>query len=146
MNELNAPHIDYAGISPLIALTAGTCLTLLAGLLPRRAGRVLSVSTALLTLATAFGLSVWQFGEPKSLVEGALRSDDLALSLDFVFYTAAAAALVLSLRERPHLPTSLGGLLRAAARERHRNGRAGGRHQPRHAVPRDRAALDSRCM
>ena len=67
----------------------------------------MSVSTALLTLATAFGLSVWQFGEPKSLVEGALRSDDLALSLDFIFYTAAAAALVLSLRERPHLPTSL---------------------------------------
>ncbi len=107
MNELNAPTIDYAGISPLIALTAGTCLTLLMGLFPRRAGRVLSVSTALLTLATAFGLSVWQFGEPKSLVEGAMRSDDLALSLDFIFYTAAAVALVLSLRERPHLPTSL---------------------------------------
>jgi NADH-quinone oxidoreductase subunit N len=107
MNELNAPTIDYAGISPLIALTAGTCLTLLVGLFPRRAGRVLSVSAALLTLATAFGLSVWQFGEPKSLVEGAMRSDDLALSLDFVFYTAAAVALVLSLRERPHLPTSL---------------------------------------
>jgi NADH-quinone oxidoreductase subunit N len=107
MNELNAPYIDYAGLSPIIALTAGTCLTLLAGLFPRRAGRVLSVSTALLTLATAFGLSVWQFGEPKSLVEGALRSDDLALSLDFLFYTAAATALVLSLRERPHLPTSL---------------------------------------
>ena len=35
MNELNAPHIDYAGLSPLIALTAGTCVTLLAGLFPR---------------------------------------------------------------------------------------------------------------
>jgi NADH-quinone oxidoreductase subunit N len=107
MNELNAPYIDYAGISPLIALTAGTCVTLLVGLFPRNAGRVLSVSTALITLATAFGLSVWQFGDPKSLVEGAMRSDDLSLSLGFVFYVAAAAALVLSLRERPHLPTSL---------------------------------------
>ncbi len=143
MNELNAPHIDYAGLSPIIALTAGTCLTLLAGLFPRRTGRVLSVSTALLTLATAFGLSVWQFGEPKSLVEGALRSDDLALSLDFVFYTAAATALVLSLRERPHLPTSLARLLGPAARERHRHGRAGERHEPRHAVPGHRAAVDS---
>ncbi len=107
MNELNAPHIDYAGISPLIALTAGTCITLLAGLFPRGTGRALSVTAALLTLATAFGLSVWQFGDPKSLVEGAMRSDDLALSLDFLFYTAAAVALVLSLRERPVPTTSL---------------------------------------
>ena len=107
MNELNAPTIDYAGISPLIALTAGTCLTLLVGLFPRNAGRVLSVSMALITLATAFGLSVWQFGDPKSLVEGALRSDDLSLSLGFLFYVSAAIALVLSLRERPHVPTSL---------------------------------------
>ena len=107
MNELNAPHIDYGGLSPLIALTAGTCVTLLAGLFPRNTGRVLSVTAALVTLAAAFGLSVWQFGEPKSLVEGALRSDDLALSLNFIFFTAAATALVLSLRERPHLPTSL---------------------------------------
>ncbi len=107
MNELNAPTIDYAGVSPLIALTAGTCLTMLAGLFPRRAGRVLAVTTALLTLATAFGLSVWQFGESKTLVEGALRSDDLALSLDFLFFTAAALALVLSLRERPDVQTSL---------------------------------------
>jgi len=47
------------------------------------------------TLATAAGLSAWQFGEPKSLVEGALRSDDLSLSLSFVFYGAAAVALLL---------------------------------------------------
>ena len=107
MNELTAPHIDYAGISPLIALTAGTCVTLLAGLFPRGTGRALSVTAALLTLATAFGLSIWQFGEPKSLVEGALRSDDLALSFGFLFYTAAALALVLSLRERPVPTTSL---------------------------------------
>ena len=104
---LNAPTIDYGGLSPVIALTGGTCATLLAGLLPRRAGRTMSVAVALITLATAFALSVWQFGEPKSLVEGALRSDDLALSLDFVFYVAAAAALVLSLRERPEIETSL---------------------------------------
>ena len=42
MNELNAPHIDYAGLSPLIALTAGTCVTLLRGPVPapRRARAV----------------------------------------------------------------------------------------------------------
>ncbi|KKK78764.1 hypothetical protein LCGC14_2840290, partial [marine sediment metagenome] len=57
-------------------------------------------AVALLTLATAAGLSIWQFGENKSVVEGALRIDDLALSLDFVFYTAAALVIVLSLRDR----------------------------------------------
>ena len=55
-------------------------------------------SAALATLAAAAGLSAWQFGESKSLVEGALRSDDLSLSLSFVFYAAAAVALLLSLR------------------------------------------------
>ena len=29
---LNAPHIDYAGLSPLLALTGGVCVTLLLGL------------------------------------------------------------------------------------------------------------------
>ena len=32
MNGFDAPDIDYAGLSPLIALTAGTCVTLLVGL------------------------------------------------------------------------------------------------------------------
>ena len=27
----HAPHIDYAGLSPVIALTAGICVVLLAG-------------------------------------------------------------------------------------------------------------------
>ena len=105
MNGFDAPYIDYAGISPLIALTAGTCVTLLAGLFRARA---LVLVTALATLAAAAGLSAWQFGESKSLVEGALRSDDLSLSLSFVFYAAAAIALLLSLGERGDRPSALG--------------------------------------
>jgi hypothetical protein len=31
--DFNAPDINYAGISPIIALTAGLVLTLIAGLL-----------------------------------------------------------------------------------------------------------------
>jgi NADH-quinone oxidoreductase subunit N len=96
---IDQPYIDYAGLSPLIALTAGACVTLIAGLATGRAGRNLAIASALVTLATAAGLSAWQFGENKPLVEGALRADDFALSLDFVFYTAAAFALVLSLRD-----------------------------------------------
>jgi NADH-quinone oxidoreductase subunit N len=107
MNGFDAPHIDYAGISPLIALTAGTCVTLLAGLFRGRAARAMVIFCALATLAAAAGLSAWQFGESKSLVEGALRSDDLSLSLSFVFYAAAALALLLALGERVQEQTSL---------------------------------------
>src|SRR5688500_10030943 len=104
MNGFDAPYIDYAGIPPLIALTAGTCVTLLAGLLRARA---LVLMAALATLAAAAGLSAWQFGESKSLVEGALRSDDLSLALSFVVYAAAAIALLLSLGERGDRPSAL---------------------------------------
>jgi NADH-quinone oxidoreductase subunit N len=98
MNALHAPHIDYAGLSPLIALTGGICVVLLFGLARGPGTKMLVTSAALLTLTAAATLSAWQLGENKSLVEGALRADDLALSLDFVFYAAAAVALVLSLR------------------------------------------------
>ena len=140
MNGFDAPYIDYAGISPLIALTAGTCVTLLAGLFRARA---LVLVTALATLAAAAGLSAWQFGESKSLVEGALRSDDLSLSLSFVFYAAAAIALLLSLGERGDRPSALGDYAGLMLAERDGNGRARELHQPRVAVRRDRAAVHS---
>jgi NADH-quinone oxidoreductase subunit N len=99
--NIDAPAVDYGGLSPFLTLAGGTCLTLLVGLLGVRSVRVLVVGSALATLAVAAGLSVWQLGESKSIVEGALRVDDLALSLDFVFYAAAAATVLLSLRAPP---------------------------------------------
>jgi len=98
MTPLHAPHIDYAGLSPLLALAGGICVTLVLGLARGPGTRMVVTTAALLTLAAAATLTAWQFGENKSLVEGALRADDLAFSLDFVFYAAAALALVLSLR------------------------------------------------
>ena len=75
---LTAPDIDYAGLSPLIALTGGACVTLLLGLCPRRDActRSSPVRPPSLTLAAATGLSIWQLGENKPIVEGALRVDD----------------------------------------------------------------------
>jgi NADH-quinone oxidoreductase subunit N len=105
---LQSPYIDYGGLSPIIALSAGSALTLLVGLLGDRTGRNLAVFSALATLATAAGLSLWQWDDNRLLVEGALRSDNFALALDFVFYIAAAVALVLSLRDPTAVRTRLG--------------------------------------
>jgi NADH-quinone oxidoreductase subunit N len=105
---LNAPYIDYAGLSPLLALAGGICVTLVVGLARGPGTRMLVTASALLTLGAATTLTAWQFGENKTLVEGALRADDLAFALDFVFYAAAAFALVLSLREPGIKHASLG--------------------------------------
>src|SRR4051794_22194129 len=95
-----APHIDYAGVSPIIALTAGTVLTLFAGLVgsPRTQRGVVSVF-GLGTLAVTAGLLIWQLGESKNLVAGALRLDDLSASVGLIVVTAAAFVIPLSWRE-----------------------------------------------
>jgi NADH-quinone oxidoreductase subunit N len=108
IGALKAPYIDYAGLSPLLALAGGICVTLVVGLARGPGTRMLVTTSALLTLAAAATLTAWQFGENKTLVEGALRADDLAFALDFVFYTAAAFALVLSIRDPGTKHASLG--------------------------------------
>ena len=52
---LNAPDIDYAGLSPIIALTGGACVTLIARALPRPPRARARRRLALLTLAAAIG-------------------------------------------------------------------------------------------
>ena len=61
---MKGPHIDWAAISPLVALTVGACLVLMAGLL-RAAVRAhtLVPGLTLLTLGVAVGLGVWQWNE-----------------------------------------------------------------------------------
>jgi len=96
---VSGPPIDFAGLSPLAALVGGTCVVLLAGLLPGRPIRVAGVPLlTLLTIAAFAGLSIWQLGESKSIIAGALRVDDLALLLNLLFAVAAAACVVLSWR------------------------------------------------
>ena len=46
----------------------------------------------------AIGLGIWQYGEQKDLVAGALRLDDLTIVLSFVFCAGGAAAVLLSWR------------------------------------------------
>ena len=94
-----APEIDYAGISPVIALTAGLVLTLLAGLIGGTRQRLVVSLFGLGTLAVTAGLCIWQWGESKDLVAGALRLDDLALSVTLIAIAAAAFCIPLSWRE-----------------------------------------------
>jgi NADH-quinone oxidoreductase subunit N len=93
------PHIDWAGLSPLVALLGAATLVLLIGLLrPRAVREVLVPLLALAGFLAAIGLGIWQYGEQKDLVAGALRLDDLTIVLSFVFSAGGAAAVLLSWR------------------------------------------------
>jgi NADH-quinone oxidoreductase subunit N len=93
------PHIDWAGLSPLLALLGAATLVLLIGLLrPRAVREVLVPLLALAGFLAAIGLGIWQYGEQKDLVSGALRLDDLTIVLSFVFSAGGAAAVLLSWR------------------------------------------------
>jgi NADH-quinone oxidoreductase subunit N len=95
----DTPHIDWAGLSPLIALLGGALVVLMVGLLrPRWVREGLVPFAAVASFGTAIGLSIWQWGENKSLMEGALRLDDLTLSLTILFCIAGIATTLLALR------------------------------------------------
>jgi NADH-quinone oxidoreductase subunit N len=100
--DFNAPDIDYAGISPILALTGGVVLTLLAGLIggSRRRQLVAVTFFGLGTLAAAAGLLIAQWGAHKNLVAGALRLDDLAIATSLIAIGAAAFCIPLSWREQ----------------------------------------------
>ncbi len=91
----NAPDMDYAGLSPVIAMTTGLVLVVLAAVFEpvKRFGPVL----ALLTLATAAGLMIWQWDNPAELVAGQLRIDGLAITLSLFALISAAVAVLLSI-------------------------------------------------
>ncbi len=95
-----APEIDYAGLSPVIALTAGLVIVLLGGLVGPRGNRWLSSGLTLLTLAAAAGLLIWRLGEADAdLVSGALRIDGLAITISLMTLAAAAFVVTLQLRD-----------------------------------------------
>jgi NADH-quinone oxidoreductase subunit N len=95
--DFNAPDIDYAGLSPILALTGGLVAVLLAAVaLPRRAERAVVSALTFITLAVTAGLCIWRWGERIDLVSGALRLDELALIATLIAIVSAAFAVVLS--------------------------------------------------
>jgi NADH-quinone oxidoreductase subunit N len=125
--HLKGPHIDFAGLSPLIALLGGAVVVLLVGLLGSRWVRAQVVPVlSLVALATALGLTIWQWNEQKSIVAGALRIDSLSLVLNVILFAGGACTVLLAWRslaasEAAHgefhalLLTSIGGMSVLAA-------------------------------
>src|ERR1700709_1286643 len=96
--NFHEPTIDYAGIAPIIALTVGLCVVLLSAVFkPLKRG---APALTMLTLASTAGLLIWQWGESKSLVTGALRLDDLAISISLRSILTAGFSVLISTRER----------------------------------------------
>src|SRR4051812_27378498 len=95
----HAPHIDYAGLSPVIALSGGICAVLLGAVFSGRRQRVVVSALSLTSLAAAAGLCIWQWGERENLVAGALRLDELALAGALIAIFTAAVVVPLSWRD-----------------------------------------------
>jgi NADH-quinone oxidoreductase subunit N len=120
--HLKGPHVDFAGLSPLIALLGGAVIVLMAGLLGHRFVRSQVVpALSLGALGAALGLTIWQWNVNKSIVSGALRVDDLALTLNLILIAGGACTVLLAWRsqasrEAAHgefhalLLTSIGGM------------------------------------
>lgn len=99
--QVKGPHVDFAGLSPIIALTGGVLLVLLAGLLRSSFARTRAVpGLTILVLGATIGLSIWRWSHPASIISGALAVDDLALVLNLLFCTAAIGTVLLALRGR----------------------------------------------
>ena len=99
--HLKGPPIDFAGLSPLIALLGGAVVVLIVGMLRPRWVRAQLVPTLSLgALGAALGLTIWQWNSSKSIVSAELRIDDLSLALNLILIAGAACAVLLAWRSR----------------------------------------------
>src|SRR3984893_14834893 len=97
--HLKGPHVDFAGLSPLLALLGGAVLVLLFGLIASRWVRAQLVpALSVLALGAALGLTIWQWDAHKSIVSGALRIDDLSLVLNLVLVAGGVCTVLLAWR------------------------------------------------
>ena len=97
--QAKAPDIDWAALSPAVALTAGACLVLLLGLARARFARAVLVPVlALIALGATAGLAIWQWNENVSIIEDALAMDDFTRGLTLLFCAAGMGTVLLSWR------------------------------------------------
>jgi NADH-quinone oxidoreductase subunit N len=97
--KVQGPTIDWAGLSPLLALLGGATFVLMLGLMRSRIVREFFVPLlALASFLAAIGLGIWQLGERSDLISGAMRLDELTVLMTFVFSAGGAGAVLLSWR------------------------------------------------
>jgi NADH-quinone oxidoreductase subunit N len=99
--HLKGPHVDFAALSPLIALFGGAIVVLLVGLTgSRRIREQVVPALALVALGAALGLSIWRWNTPESIVSGALRVDRLSLVLTLILAAGGIATVLLAWRSK----------------------------------------------
>jgi NADH-quinone oxidoreductase subunit N len=97
--QVKGPAIDWAALSPVVALTAGACLVLLLGLARARVVRTRAVpALTIVALAATVGLTIWQWNENVSIIEDALAMDDFTRVLTLLFCAAGLGTVLLSWR------------------------------------------------
>jgi NADH-quinone oxidoreductase subunit N len=99
--DVAAPVIDYKALSPLMALVGGSVVVLMVGLLrPGFARRAVVPGLTAITLLTAIGLTIWIWepGQQRPIIEGALSVDALSLGVSMLFYVAGLVVIALSYR------------------------------------------------
>jgi NADH-quinone oxidoreductase subunit N len=98
---IKGPHVDFAALSPLIALLGGAIVVLMIGLVGSRFIRAQVVpALSLVALAAALGCTIWRWNTPESIVAGALRVDRLSLTLNLILIAGGMATVLLAWRSR----------------------------------------------
>jgi NADH-quinone oxidoreductase subunit N len=110
---LKGPHVDFAALSPLIALLGGAIVVLLVGLtngsaVGARSRRVrwpisdrqLVPTLAIVALGATIATSIWRWDTPESVIAGALRIDRLSLTLILILAVGGIAGVLLAWRSR----------------------------------------------
>lgn len=96
---MQGPHIDWAGLSPLIALLGGAVLVLVLGLFRSAFVREAVVPfLAIVAFGAAIGLAAWRWHHPATLISGAMASDTFALAITAICCAAGILAVLLSWR------------------------------------------------
>jgi NADH-quinone oxidoreductase subunit N len=99
--EVQGPHIDWAGLSPLLAPLGGAIAVLMVGLLRGRfVQRTVCAVLTLVALGAGIGLSIWQWetGDQGTIMSGALTDDTLALGVAIIVFVTGIATVLLSWR------------------------------------------------
>ena len=93
--SFDAPTVDYAGLSPVIALSTGLIVLVIVAVFDSI--KRLAPALALLTLATTAGLLIWQWDADTELINGTLKIDGLAVVFSLLIVAAAAGAVLTSI-------------------------------------------------